>query len=104
MNEETYNRLRFCLVFLFVMITVGVTSAVFVVVRDWRVTVITLCGCLLLCGAAGVVHWLDDRYITGVVADLSLLMDVLVELEEKEVFPQGDFYYTHLTLPTTPYV
>lgn len=90
MREETYNGLRFSLVFLFVLIIAGMNTAVFVMTMDWRVSAITFCGCLLLGVAARLLHWLDDRYIAGVVADLSLLMDVLVELEEKEVFPQGE--------------
>ena len=90
MNEETYNKRRLCLVFLFVVITAGATAAVFLMTKDWGVSAITFCSCLLLCAAAGLLHRLDDCYITGVVADLSLLMDVLVELEEKEVFPQGE--------------
>lgn len=90
MSEETYNKRRLCLVFLFVMITVGATAAVFLMTMDWGVSAITFCSCLLLCVAAGLLYRLDDCYITGVVADLSLLMDVLVELEEKEVFPQGE--------------
>ncbi len=90
MKQETYNRLHFCLVLLFVMVAVGAPAAVFVAVRDWRAAAITFCGCLLLCVAARLLHRLDDKYITGVVADLSLLIDVLVELEEKEVFPEGE--------------
>lgn len=90
MSEETYNKRRFCLVFLFVVITAGATAAVYLMTIDWKVSAITFCSCLLLCVAAGLLHRLDDCYITGVVADLSLLMDVLVELEEKEVFPQGE--------------
>lgn len=89
-NEEIYNRMRFCLAALFAAITTGVTVAVFMITEDWKVCAITFLGCLGLCVSAGLLHRLDDCYITKVVGDLSNLMDVLVQLEEKEIFSEGE--------------
>lgn len=89
MNEELYNRMRFCLIALFAAITAGATAAVFIITEDWQAAAITFLGCLGLCISSGLLHRLDDSYITKIVGDLSELMDVLEQMEEKEVFPEG---------------
>lgn len=43
---------------------------------------------LLLCVYA--VHKLDDKYISGIISDLSKLTDVLTELEDKKIFPENE--------------
>ena len=48
---------------------------------------VSLGGSCVLCLLALLLHRLDDVYISGIVGDFSKLLDVLTELEEREVFP-----------------
>lgn len=51
---------------------------------------VSLAGNCVLCFLAFLLHRLDDAYITGIIADLSCLVDILTELEEREVFPEEE--------------
>ncbi len=68
---------------------VTLVAAVFIFLRtdDSLIIALVFASNAILCFLGYLVHRLDDRFITDVVGDLSGLMDVLMELEEKEVFP-----------------
>ena len=72
--------------------TVAVTMPfmLYLMTQDVRVSVLSLAGCLLFCILAYLLHRLHDWYITGILADLPKLMDLLIELEEKEIFPENE--------------
>lgn len=78
------------LISLFLAVTVGVPITVYLVTESMLAAGITLAGCLILCLLAYLIHWLDDCYIIGVVRELSSLLDVLMELKEREIFPDNE--------------
>lgn len=51
------------------------------------VTIVT--GCLLVCFSV-YIYKLDNKFISGVVSDLSKLVDILTQLEDKEIFPENE--------------
>lgn len=53
-------------------------------------TVISATGMLILCGIVFLIHYLDNLFITGIISDLSRLTDILIELEEKQIFPENE--------------
>lgn len=65
----------------------GISLAIYFLTHDWRCSAASLAGSCALCLLAFLIHRLDDDYISGIVADLSSLMDILTQLEEKEIFP-----------------
>ena len=88
MNRKEYNQKMSWLVVCYVLLTTAAVAVVFRLTGQWRISILVLGSHLLLCFLGYLVHYLDDRYITEVIGDLSVLMDVLVELEEKEIFPE----------------
>lgn len=83
------NRVRF-LAALSVLTAVVVPLSVFYITSNIRACLLCLAGCLILCLSAYFLYRMEDAYITGIVAELSRLVDVLMELEEKEVFPNNE--------------
>lgn len=65
----------------------GIPIGLYFMTYDWRHSAVSFGGNCLLCLLAYLLYRLDDAYISGIVADLSSLVDVLTELEEREVFP-----------------
>lgn len=90
MKKNKFEKYMYFLMSGFVLITVGIPVLICFVTASLNVAGIVFAGCLLLCLLAYLVHLLDDQYITGVVEDLSSLVDVLIELEEKEIFPDSE--------------
>lgn len=71
-------------------VTMGVTVLLYVMTKDFRISAIGLGGGLEFCLLLYLMRRLDDAYISGIVVKLSDLMDVLTELEDKEVFPENE--------------
>ncbi len=88
MDRKQYNRWMKCLAGGFAITAVLLAACVFFMTDDWKIASLMFGGSLVFCFLGYLIHYLDDRYITGVIGDLSVLMDLLVELEEKEVFPE----------------
>lgn len=86
-REKTYQRKIHQIAALYAGITLGVPALLYVWTGDGKAGLLSLAGFLCLCRLSYKIHRLDDAYITGVVAQLSQLTDILVELEEKEIFP-----------------
>lgn len=90
MERKTYDRRIRCLAVLSVVVTMAVSTAVFLVTQSLSALFLVLGGCLVLCLFSFLLRRLDDRYVSGVVVKLSLLMDVLMQLEEREIFPENE--------------
>lgn len=75
---------------LFAAVVVGVPLVLYLMTADLLVSAVSLAGCLLFCLLAYLMHRLDDWYITGIVADLPKLIDMLTELEEREIFVENE--------------
>lgn len=78
------------LAWLFAAVAAGMPLVLYFATADLGVSIMALAGCLLFCLFAYLMHRLDDWYITGVVAELPKLVDMLTELEELEVFPENE--------------
>ena len=75
---------------LFAAVVVGMPLVLYLMTADLLVSAVSLAGCLLFCLLAYLMHRLDDWYITGIVADLPKLIDMLTELEEREIFVENE--------------
>lgn len=88
MDRIQYYRWMRCLAGGYMIVVVFLAASVFFMADDWKIASLVFGGSLFFCLLGYLIHSLDNRYITGVIGDLSVLMDLLVELEEKEVFPE----------------
>ena len=71
-------------------VAAGIPLLLYFITLDWKISAISFSGSLSLCLLAFLLHRLDDKYITGIVADLSRLTDMLMELEEREIFAETE--------------
>lgn len=90
MKREKFDKSVRLLAVCFAVISVAVPVVVWVLTENWRFGVVVLAGNLALCLLAYFLHRLDDIYITEVVADLSDMVEMLIELKEREIFPEGE--------------
>lgn len=90
MTRKDYERRIYLLAALFGVVIISSCLLAFWVTSDWRAGVVCLAGCLLVSVLTYLLYRLQDYYITGIVTDLSSLIDVLTELEEKEIFPDNE--------------
>lgn len=88
MDRKQYYQWMKCLAGSYVIVIVFLAASVFFMTDNGKITLLVFGGSLVFCFLGYLIHYLDNRYITEVIGDLSVLMDVLVELEEKEVFPE----------------
>ncbi len=87
MKRRQYELGLHALAAIFGMAACGISIGIYFITYDWRHSAVSFGGNCLLCLLAYLLHRLDDAYISRIVADLSSLVDVLTELEEREVFP-----------------
>lgn len=88
--RESYQNKKNLIIILCVVITVVVP--VYIVWATEKITAGCIVGaaCLLLDGMVYQMHRTDQKYIMSVVQELSDLLDTLMELEEREVFPETE--------------
>lgn len=90
MKRNEFEKRLYLLTIIYLCVTAGIPLLLYCITTDWKVSAISLSGCLVLCLLSFLLHRLDDRFITGIVADLSRLTDMLMELEEREVFAETE--------------
>ncbi|RKI40224.1 sensor histidine kinase [bacterium D16-51] len=83
------KRVRF-LAGLFVAVTAVFPLLIFFITSNLKACLLCFTGCLALCVIAVLLYRTEDAYITGIVIKLSSLVDVLLELEEREVFSDNE--------------
>lgn len=90
MKKEEFN-IKLQIIFsLSLIVTAIISVSVYLLSQNIYISIITLSGMLFLCLISYLIHSLDDKYISEIVADLSRLTDVLTQLEEKEIFPLNE--------------
>ena len=90
MKKKEYEIKRNGLLLLFVFVSLAVPTVYWFFTNDGRGSLMILAAFAMAGGMAALLHYLDDRYITDVVVSLSELTDTLIELEEKEIFPDTE--------------
>ena len=64
--------------------------AVFILSGSTLITTICALGMMTLCIISYIMHIADDIYISGIIIKLSELMDVLLFIDEQEIFPSNE--------------
>lgn len=72
------------------ILLIAAPTAVYIFSDNTAAAVICLLSMLSVCVLICVQSHTDDKYIIGVVDDLSRLCDNLITLEEKEIFPENE--------------
>lgn len=89
-SRESYENQKKLIIFLCLVVTVMVPAYIVWADRGNMAGCIVGAACLFLDGMVYCMHRADREYITEVVLELSDLLDTLMELEEREVFPETE--------------
>lgn len=89
-SRESYENQKKLIIFLCLVVTVMVPAYIVWADRGNMAGCIVGAACLFLDGMVYCMHRADREYITEVVLELSNLLDTLMELEEREVFPETE--------------
>lgn len=89
-GRESYENQKKLIIFLCLVVTVMVPAYIVWADRGNMAGCIVGAACLFLDGMVYCMHRADREYITEVVLELSDLLDTLMELEEREVFPETE--------------
>lgn len=90
MKKKEYETKRKDLLLVFRILLCVVPVLTYLFSNDSKLSFVILVLSLLSGGMAEMLHRLDNQYITEIVVNLSELMDTLISLEEKEVFPETE--------------
>lgn len=89
MKEHVFYKSLYALIACIVIVTIAAPCALYILTASWWVSGFVFLICLLFCFAFYLLHRLEDAYITGIVAELSELVDVLMQLSERQIFPDN---------------
>lgn len=90
MDNNKYKKI-FCIIILFYIICItGTAAAVFILSGNTLITTVCVLGMMVLCILSYILHMADDIYISRIIIKLSELMDVLLFIDEQEIFPGNE--------------
>lgn len=89
MSEKRFYKGLYVLIACFVLVIVSAPLGMYIATSDWGLSVFVLLIGVLLSLLAYLLYRFLDAYITGIVAELSRLVDVLEQLSEEEIFPDN---------------
>lgn len=90
MDKRKFEKIIKVLIVLSWFMVIAVPCVIYFFSLNILYTVISATGMLILCGIVFLIHYLDNLFITGIISDLSRLTDILIELEEKQIFPENE--------------
>ena len=90
MNERAFYRKLYVLIAGIVFVTLAAPVVMYIDTSDWQLSAFVFLVALIFCCFSYLLWRLSDAYITGIVAELSKLVDVLTQLSEKEIFRDNE--------------
>lgn len=93
MSTSKYEKIMNAILALCFTVTAAGSVAVYLITHNTTAAVICAVAGLLMCAAVWLVSFFSDRYVIGIVSDLSRLTDILINIEERhleEIFPGSE--------------
>lgn len=88
-NRKYNKKMRAVYISAFIF-AVFMTVLIFLLSENVYACVVMASSCAFLIYGIRIVQKTDDKYISDIVSDITELVDVLNELEEKEIFPESE--------------
>jgi len=88
--KEKYKKAIYIIITLYIIFLAAFPAAVFILTNSLPAVATSAAGMLLLCILSYALNKADDKYISGIVTQLSELMDILLFINEKEIFPDNE--------------
>lgn len=89
MSDKTFYKRLYVLIACFVLVIICASLGMYIATSDWGLSAFVFLVGLVLGVLSYLMYRLSDRYITGVVAELSRLVDILSQLSDEEIFPDN---------------
>lgn len=90
MDKNKYKKTLYIIITLYIIFLAVFPAAVFIITKSLPAAATSAAGMLLLCILSFALNKADDKYISEVVIQLSELMDVLLSINGKEIFPVNE--------------
>ena len=90
MDRKKYNKTIYIIITLNIIFLAAFPVIIFIITKNLPAAAISGTGMLLLCILSYALYRTDDKYISGIVIQLSELMDVLLYVNDKEIFPDNE--------------
>ena len=90
MDRKKYNKTIYIIITLNIIFLAAFPVTIFIIIQSLPAAAISGTGMLLLCILSYALYRTDDKYISGIVIQLSELMDVLLYVNDKEIFPDNE--------------
>ncbi len=90
MDKNKYKKTIYIIITLYIIFLAAFPAAVFILTHSLPAVATSAAGMLLLCILSYALNKADDKYISGIVTQLSELMDILLFINEKEIFPDNE--------------
>ena len=96
MDKDKYKKTIYITSITYAVFMAVFTIVVFLWTKDKVLTVIVTSGMTFLCFLSYILHIADDMYISGIIIQLADLMDVLLFIDEHEIFPGSEIGRAHV--------
>lgn len=90
MGKDKYKKTIYITSIIYAVFMAVFTIVVFWWTKDKILTLIITSGMAFLCLLSYILHIADDMYISGIIIQLADLMDVLLFIDEHEIFPDSE--------------
>lgn len=90
MDRNKYNKTIYIIIALYIIFLAAFPVIIFIITKSLYAAAISGIGMLLLCILSYALYRTNDKYISGIVIQLSELMDVLLFVNGKEIFPDNE--------------
>lgn len=90
MDNNKYKKIFYIIILLYIICITGTVVAVFIISGNTLITAVCAFGMIVSGILLYILHMSDGMYIYGIIIKLSELMDVLLFIDEKEIFPSNE--------------
>ncbi len=90
MDKNKYKKIIYIIIILYAICFIVSTAVVFILSGNFIAAAVSAAGMALLCMLSYALYKADDLYISGIILQLSELMDVLLFIDEQEIFPGNE--------------
>ena len=90
MDKNKYKKTIYIIIILYISCFIISTASVFILTGNFIATAASASGMALICILSYAIYKVDDLYISGIILQLSELMDVLLFIDGQKIFPGNE--------------
>lgn len=90
MDKKKYKKTMRIIIILHAVVSICFPVAIYIITKNIATSLLFAAGMALLCILSYALHKTDDIYISGIVIQLSKLMDILIQIDSQEIFSDSE--------------